>query len=82
MWHWDSWGMMGPFGWIFGLLLLVLLALGVIYLWRALDLGSSPKQDGGDKPQSRDKALEIARERYAKGEISKEEFEELKRDLS
>ena len=27
-------------------------------------------------------ALDIARERYARGEISKEEYEQLKRDLS
>ena len=33
--------------------------------------GSTPKQD----------PLEIAKERYAKGEISREEFEQIKKDL-
>ena len=32
-------------------------------------------------PLSDDEALEIARRRYANGEISREEFEQLKRDL-
>jgi putative membrane protein len=35
----------------------------------------------GGTPERRD-PLEIAKERYAKGQISKEEFEQIKRDLS
>jgi putative membrane protein len=36
------------------------------------------KQAGGDA----DTPLEIAKKRYARGEISREEFEQLKKDLS
>lgn len=81
-WGWGGWGMMGPFGWIGMLLFWALIVLGIIYLWRALDLGSGfgHQEDGGGS--RRDSALEIARERYAKGEIGREEFEQLKKDLA
>ena len=75
----DGWGMMGPFGWIGSLLLLVLIVLAIAWLWRALDLGRGFQQGSGS---STDRAIEIARERYARGEIDSEEFERIKRELA
>ena len=67
---------MGAFGWLGMLLFWGFIALGIVYLWRSLEL--SRKQ--GDNSNSN--ALDIAKERYAKGEISKEEFDQLKHDLA
>ena len=39
------------------------------------------EESKGSTPERRD-PLEIAKERYAKGQISKEEFEQIKKDLS
>ena len=50
--------------------LIALIVWGITKLTRRGD--SVPKHD----------PLEIAKERYAKGEISREEFEQLKKDLS
>jgi putative membrane protein len=76
----HGWGMMGPFGWIGSLLLLVLIVLAIAWLWRALDLGRAFRQ-GSDSASSPDRAMDVARERYARGELSSEEFERIKRDL-
>ncbi len=77
----GAWGMMGPFGWIVSLLLLVLVVLGIVWLWRALERGRGPEDGAGVRPGIRREPLDIARERYAKGEISREEYEQIKRDL-
>ena len=81
-WSHGGWGTMGPFDWIGGLLFLALLVVGIFYLWRALGPGQSFPQGGEQVSSKRTRALSIARERYANGEIGNEEFEQLKRDLS
>ena len=59
-------------GWILVWVIIIgLIVWGVIALSRRSSSGYR-KQD----------PLDIARERYAKGEITKEQFEQIKRDLS
>ena len=64
--------------WAFGGLFMLLFWAGLIVLivWGVMKLGKG----GGTVPKSN--PLDIAKERYAKGEISKEEFEQIKKDLS
>jgi len=74
---WDGgWLGMG-IGMIGMLLFWVLIILGIVVLvkWLARSLSSA-----GAPPAKT--ALDIVKERYARGEIDKEEFEQKKRDLS
>jgi putative membrane protein len=56
-----------------GLLIAVAYALG----WRPGDLGL-----GGQALRGARSPLEILKERYARGEISQEEYQEMRRDLA
>lgn len=71
-------GMMDHFGWAFMILWWGLIFAGLAFLLRWLFLMASK---GNARGQREDKAVEILRQRYARSEIGKEEFEEKLKDL-
>lgn len=70
---WGFWG-----AWGIGMMLFMLLFWGLVIA--AIVLGIRWLISQGKQSPS-DSALEILRQRYARGEINKEEFEARKRDL-
>jgi putative membrane protein len=69
-----NWGHHGPFGPIFMVLFLIIVVLCVVWFVRSR---AHSRQD-----RLEDGAIDIVRKRYAKGEITKEEFEKMKDDLT
>ncbi len=74
---WGMHYMWGPWG--IGMMLMMLVFWGLIIV--ALVLGIRWLVTQGRESRS-DSALDILRQRYARGEINKEEFETKKRELS
>ncbi len=70
-----GYGMMGGGFWILGLIFWILVIIGLILLIKYLWEGRGAKR-------IEESALEVLKKRYARGEISKEEFEEKKKDLT
>ena len=73
----HEWG-----GWHIGAIIMLVLLLVIIGLvvWGAVTLikHSSP----ASRSMGEGDALDIAKKRYARGEISKEQFDQIKKDLS
>jgi putative membrane protein len=70
------WGI--SFGWIW--MVLFWAAVIAIIIWVIKKL--TERQTTSSDTTRSEKPLDIARERYAKGEITREEFEQLKKDLT
>ncbi len=66
----SGWGM--GFGWIFGLILLSL------FVWLIVSI---TRHDTRHHDIQQDSPLDILKRRYARGEISKEEFDRMSADL-
>lgn len=69
----------GWFGGFFMILFWILILVGLIYLVRWLVQSTGQHKTSGE---SSDRALAILKERYARGEFEREEFETKKKDLS
>ena len=83
----GGWGMMGSWAPGWGGLMMIPMVLfwalviwGIVWLVRSAGGGHAHYHTG--QLEQRDSALEILKTRYAKGEISKAEFEEKKKDIS
>lgn len=73
MFHDMGFGWMG-FGWIFWLIIIGIVVYLVIKI-------SNQKQSGSNDTIINETPLDILKKRYAHGEISKEEFDRIKKDL-
>lgn len=77
MWN-NGYGMMrwGFGGWIMGLLfLIIIIAVVFVIVFSFRNKNTLTGSSGNETP------LEILKKRYAKGEITKKEFDEMKKDL-
>ncbi len=78
MMHWGNWGDCGwgmGFGWIWMILFWGLVIAGIVYIVKALSRRAG-------RSWQEETPLDILKKRYAKGEITKEEFERMKDDLA
>ncbi|MBI5639996.1 MAG: SHOCT domain-containing protein [Nitrospirae bacterium] len=76
MMHWADypWGWGMGFGWLFMVFFWVLIISGIVYLVRVI-AGREKKGPEEETP------LDILKRRYAKGEITKDEYDRIKEDL-
>ena len=77
-WMTGGWGV-GWFGMLFNLLFWGLIIVGLVFLIRWLIQTTIDKDQSGVNLGSN--AMEILKERYARGEINRDEFESMKKDL-
>ncbi|HVS58605.1 MAG TPA: SHOCT domain-containing protein [Candidatus Saccharimonadales bacterium] len=73
----DGWNGNSPWGWLFGLLMMVLFVLVAVLVLRYLAREWHKGNDG----KSGETAMDILQKRYAAGEIDKKEYDEKRKDL-
>ncbi len=73
MMPWGNYGWGMGFEWLFMFIFWILVILGIVYLAKLII--------GAEKKKAGETALDILKTRYAKGEISKEEFEEKRKAI-
>lgn len=74
MMQWGNYGWGMGFGWIFMVLFWAVVVLGIVYIVQTISRRAGQSGTEGTP-------LDILKKRYAKGEITKEEFERMKDDL-
>ncbi len=78
--HWGDYGYgMGygwgiGFGWFFMIIVLILIILCALYLVKLI-FGTAKREEKEDTP------LQILKRRYARGEITKDEYDGIRKDL-
>lgn len=75
MWHDMGWGGMW-IGWIFWLIIIAVIVWAIITITRNRQKSGQPQG-----PSQTESPLDILKKRYARGEINKEEFEQMKKDI-
>ena len=75
MWMNGGWGWM-PWWWIFPLIFLVLMVVFMVFMMRGGMCGGSHKTSG-----SAETPRETLDRRYARGEITREEYQQMRKDL-
>ena len=82
MMHWGDYGWGMGFGWLFMIIFWILIIWVVVALMRSL--AHNGHICGGHrehKEHGEDQAIKTLRDRYAKGEVTREQFEQMKKDL-
>ena len=95
MGDWGGWGWFGPFHFIMPLLFwAIIITVVVMLVWYAMGWGGHPMGPGmmgpgmmrhgmmGHGMERRSSALDVLEERYARGEINRDEYLEKKRVIS
>ena len=84
---WNTAGPVFGFGWIFGVIfwiLFICLVVGLVRWYVSANNKDSraDKSSQADEDETSGKAMDILKERYVKGEITKKEFLEMKKDIA
>ena len=84
--YYGGWGMMGPgmtgYGFMWLLMPIFWIVIVGLIIWAIFALVGRSGESRGQGTPGTDSALEILKQRYARGEISKEEYEQKKKDLT